>query len=84
MKDIKVIIATHNTMLMQASFARESTYILKEEEDGSKTVKCVSNSEKRVYLNNNIRNKYLNNEYGGLPSVRPIDFEALVTLLQKG
>jgi len=80
----QVIIATHNTMLMQASFARESTYILKEEEDGSKTVKCVSNSEKRVYLNNNIRNKYLNNEYGGLPSVRPIDFEALVTLLQKG
>ena len=79
----QVIISTHNTMLMQASFAREATYIIKEEEDGSKTVKCVSNSEKRVYLNNNIRTKYLNNEYGGLPNVKPIDFESLVTLLQK-
>lgn len=79
----QVIISTHNTMLMQASFAREATYLIKEEKSGCKTVECVSNSEKRIYYNNNIRTKYLNNEYGGLPNVKPIDFESLVALLKK-
>ena len=69
---------THNTLLMEADFARESTYILREVDGGHKEIRCVNDYEKRVYLNNNIRNKYLNNEYGGLPEVKPIIFDALL------
>ena len=79
----QVIVSTHNTMLMQAAFAREATYIIKEDESGKMTVKCVSDEEKRIYLNNNIRTKYLNNEYGGLPNVAPIHFESLIPLLKE-
>lgn len=74
----QLIMTTHNTLLMEADFARESTYILREVDGGHKEIRCVNDYEKRVYLNNNIRNKYLNNEYGGLPEVKPIIFDALL------
>lgn len=80
----QVIITSHNTMLMQSDFARESTYILRERDDGSKSVQCISDYEKRTYFNNNVRNKYLNNDYGGVPRVRPIDFEQVINELKQG
>lgn len=70
----QVIMTSHNTMLMEAEFARESTYILVEDEDGNKTIKSINDYEQRTYINNNVRTKYLNNGYGGLPNVKPIDF----------
>jgi AAA15 family ATPase/GTPase len=76
--DGQVIMTTHNTMLMESDFARNTTYILSEDDAGNKVVKAISDYEKRTYLNNNIRNKYLNNEYGGLPQVHPIDFSCLI------
>ena len=74
----QVVMTTHNTMLMESEFARNTTYFLSEDDAGNKVVKSISAYDKRTYLNNNIRNKYLNNEYGGLPQVRPIDFEGLI------
>lgn len=74
----QIIMTTHNTMLMEADFAREATYILSEETSGYKQIRCVSAYEKRLYQNNNIRNKYLNNEYSGLPQINSIDFESLI------
>ena len=76
--DGQVIMTTHNTMLMEADFARNATYILSEDESGNKIVKAISDYDKRTYLSNNIRSKYLNNEYGGLPQVQPIDFKDLI------
>lgn len=79
----QVIMTTHNTMLMESTFARNTTYILSEDHTGDKIVKAISDYDKRTYLNNNIRNKYLNNEYGGLPRVQPIDFACLIQELAK-
>lgn len=76
--DGQVIMTTHNTMLMESDFARNSTYILSEDTAGTKVIKAISDYEKRTYLNNNIRNKYMNNDYGGLPQVHPIDFACLI------
>lgn len=76
--DGQVIMTTHNTMLMETDFARDSTYILYEKEAGRKVIRCVADYEKRTYLNNNIRNKYLNKEYDGLPEIKKIDFGALI------
>ena len=76
--DGQVIMTTHNTMLMESDFSRNTTYILSEDNVGNKIIKAISDYEKRTYLNNNIRNKYLNNEYGGLPQFQPIDFKYLI------
>ena len=77
----QLIMTTHNTMLMEADFSRNSTYILCEEENGCKKIKAISDFDKRTYASNNIRNKYLNNGYGGLPNVTAIDFQSLINTL---
>jgi len=74
----QVIMTTHNTMLMEYDSAREVTFIFSEDEFGNKEIKAISDYDKRTYFNNNIRNKYLNNEYGGLPKVESIDFEKII------
>ena len=81
--DGQIIMSTHNTMLMEADFSRNSTYILSEDEMGCKMIRAISDYDKRTYLSNNIRNKYMNNEYGGLPNVTAIDFEQLIKELEK-
>lgn len=73
----QVIMTTHNTMLMEASFAREATYILSVDLDNpsDKKIRCISDYRKRTYAANNIRNKYLNCEYGGVPELRQTEFQ---------
>lgn len=73
----QVIMTTHNTMLMEASFAREATYILSVDPDNpsDKKIRCISDYCKRTYAANNIRNKYLNCEYGGVPELRQTEFQ---------
>lgn len=73
----QVIMTTHNTMLMEASFAREATYILSVDPDNpsDKKIRCISDYRKRTYAANNIRNKYLNCEYGGVPELRQTKFQ---------
>lgn len=73
----QVIMTTHNTMLMEASFAREATYILSVDPDNPsyKKIRCISDYRKRTYAANNIRNKYLNCEYGGVPELRQTEFQ---------
>ena len=69
---------THNTMLMEADFAKNATYILCEDVYGCKKINSISDFDKRTYASNNIRNKYLNNGYGGLPNVTEINFKSLI------
>ena len=73
----QVIMTTHNTMLMEASFAREATYILSVDPDNpsDKKIRCISDYRKRTYAANNIRNKYLNCEYGGVPELRQTELQ---------
>ena len=76
----QLIITSHNTMLLETSCAREAVYIINE--NGTSTeVKRISEYENRTYINNNIRNKYLNNDYKGIPTVSPIDFNKLLAAI---
>ena len=77
----QLIITTHNTMLMEADFAREAVYVIQEDNNRNKEVRCITEYDKRTYFNNNIRNKYLNNEYKGLPYVKAIDYTSLLQVL---
>lgn len=74
----QVIMTTHNTTLMETDFAREATYVMSEEKTGKMVVRAISNYENRTYVSNNIRNKYLNNNYEGLPKVTEIDFAPII------
>lgn len=78
----QLIITTHNTMLMETDFARDSVYILSEDDTGHKTICCISNYKKRTYSTNNIRSKYLSGDYKGIPAISPIDFNYLLSQLQ--
>ncbi|MBR3932907.1 MAG: AAA family ATPase [Clostridia bacterium] len=73
----QLIMTTHNTMLMESDFSKNSTYILKEEFE-KMVIKAISEHDKRTYTKNNIRNKYLNGEYGGLPKTSDINFKELI------
>ena len=81
--DGQLIMTTHNTMLMETDFGRDSVYILQENDNGEAEIKCINDHERRTFANNNIRNKYLNNEYGGIPQVRPINIENQINVLQE-
>lgn len=78
----QLIMTTHNTMLMETDFGRESVYIIHENNHGEAEINCVNDHERRTFANNNIRNKYLNNAYGGYPNVRPIHIEEQVNAIQ--
>ena len=79
----QLIMTTHNSVLMETEFAHSSTYILSEDENGNKNIRTVSDYEKRTFYANNIRNKYLNNEYGGIPAVASIDFINLTAKIEE-
>ena len=78
----QLIMTTHNTMLMETDFGRDSVYIIHENKLGEAEIECVNDNERRTFANNNIRNKYFNNAYGGIPSVRPIHLEDHVNTLR--
>lgn len=79
----QLILSTHNTMLMESEIPQDSIYVISEDSTGHKSVRCINDYQKRTYLSSNIRNKYLNNEYGGLPEVHEVNFPILITQLSK-
>ena len=78
----QLIMTTHNTMLMENAFSQDATYVMSEDDEGYKKAVCVSDNDKRIYQKNSIRNKYLHNEYSGLPKTKEIDFSILIELIQ--
>jgi AAA15 family ATPase/GTPase len=79
----QIIMTSHNTVLMESEFAHSATYFMDELENGKKVIRSVSDYEKRTFQANNIRSKYLNDEYGGMPSVKDINFEAVLQEVEK-
>ena len=74
----QLIISTHNTLLMESDIPNDVFYFIFEESAGHKTIRCLNDYGKRIYTTNNIRNKYLNGEYGGLPEIEKVDFQELI------
>lgn len=75
LKDMKgqIIFTTHNTLLMN-SLDPKYVYILNSDFQGNKTLTCVKDFE-RIQKNNNLRKKYLDGIYGGVPNSNDIDFD---------
>lgn len=77
----QLIVTSHNTSLMEIDHIRASVYIITEDEMANKTIRCIDDYEQRTFQQNNIRDRYKNNFYKGVPRVGKIDFEALLTIL---
>ena len=41
---------------------KDSIYFITEDEQANKSIKCITEYENRTYQQNNIRNKYFNND----------------------
>lgn len=73
----QLIMTAHNTLLMELENARSFVYII--DDDGEQVkIRSISDYEKRTFKNNNIRNRYLSNQYGGLPNNQGVDFGLLL------
>ena len=56
-------------MLMEASFAKDTVYVLRDEQNGNKAIQCINSYEKRTYSNNNIESKYIKKLKNGCPAL---------------
>lgn len=78
----QIIITTHNTMLMECEFSRDATYVLEEDEKANRTIKCVNSYNERLYQKTNIRRKYLDGDFKGIPQIADIPFPALIKQME--
>lgn len=79
----QLIITTHNTLLLDCDFAKEATYILKEDESANRYLECVADGDERIYQKTNIRKKYLDGDFKGVPKVGSLNFAEMIQYLPK-
>lgn len=74
----QLIITTHNTLLLEEEFIKDSIYIFKVDENANKKLLALNKFEGRVHPNLSIRKRYLKGLYGGIPFPMDIDFSELI------
>lgn len=82
-KSIKgqIIMTTHATILMRTSLAK-NIFIIDEDEFGDKNIRAITSHDPKLNSKSNIRNKYLDGEYGGIPdNISSLDFDELNSYL---
>lgn len=79
----QLIITSHNTTLLEINEIRDNIYFIVEDNTANKFIKCTTDYSERTYQQNNMRKKYLNNSYGGIPAVDKIGFNKLISILNK-
>lgn len=79
----QLIFTTHNTALMEMKNIQQFIYIISEDQSANKLVKCIADYETRTFQLNNIRNKYFDGAYSGIPSLEHIDFTSILNVLGK-
>ena len=79
-EDLKgqLIITTHNTLLLEEEFIKDSIYIFKADENANKQLISLKKFEGRIHPNLSIRKRYLKDLYGGIPFPMDIDFNELI------
>lgn len=73
----QLILTTHNTTLMESNIKKDNFYILDILPNREKEIYSISNYEKKLHPNLNIRKRYLSGAYGGVPYTQDIDFDEL-------
>lgn len=71
------IATTHNTLLME-DLHPENIYMINSDARGNKKIVCVSDYKRRTQKNHNMRKKYLDGDYAGMPYLGYFDVEEMV------
>lgn len=75
--DGQLIATTHNTLLLE-NLPPENVYMIIIDPHGNKEIVCVVDFEKRTQRTNNMRKRYLEGDYDGIPYPGYFDFKELV------
>lgn len=78
----QIIITTHNTMLLESELPKECIYIFRVDKDANKELLPLNEIEEHLHPNLNIRKRYLNGLYGGIPVSMEIDFDELSEIME--
>lgn len=79
----QMIVTTHNTILLESEKLRSGAYIFNVDKKGKKELVPITDFEDRMHPNLNIRKRYLNGLYGGVPFVGYIDFDELKDIVEQ-
>lgn len=79
----QVIITTHNTLLLENEKLRANAFVFKVDKNGCKKLLPITDFEERIHPNLNIRKRYLNGLYGGIPFVGEVDFDELLEIMEE-
>lgn len=84
--DIKgqLIITTHNTLVMTSEFIpANSFYVIQEDEDGTREIKCITDIDGRVHPYHNKQLRYIvHKEYGAVPDKLNLSIKELAGILK--
>lgn len=76
----QIIITTHNTHILESNELSKNAYVLMSDASGNKQILPISSFE-RLHPNLNIRDRYLNGLYYGVPLANDIDFDSIQNML---
>ena len=81
----QLIITTHSTQLMRIGLPNDCIYIINNKKTGSKSINTITYYDKKISVNTNIRNQYLQGKYKGIPepSDEAINLYKLIELLHQ-
>ena len=78
----QMIITTHNTMLLESDLPKDSIYVFDVDNCSRKELLPINSFEKRIHPNLNVRKRYLQGMYGGVPIPMSVDFEELLEIIE--
>ena len=77
----QLIVTTHNTLLLE-SLPHDNIYVISIDAKGAKNIECIKNYPERIQRTNNVRNKYLRGDYGGIPITEFVDFSIIAETMK--
>ena len=84
-KEIKgqIIITTHNTLVMSSEVIPSSAfYMIEKDSKGTRSVKCLTDSEGRIHPFHNKQHQYINGNYNAIPSEFHLSLKDLASILE--
>lgn len=89
----QLIITSHNTLLMESCsesgkpgkqrLPAECFYVIRELDDGGKTIDCILKYDNKIGPNTNMRSQFLMGKYHGIPEKIQLDIGRLVEILSE-
>ncbi len=78
----QLIITTHNTHIMSSSILPSSSfYTIKKDDNGTRTIKCITAQEERVHPYHNKQHRYITGEYEAVPAKLNLSIKELSSIL---